>query len=141
MEAIQQPPAGQGGNLKEVNKMEIKSIERNDDLQGFIVTLSNNKIVQIQYELNTNRLDADHNTHYPVIDKQNDYGYNLTAREEEKFEAWMHAQWIKTGTQIREYAEELDSKYEEEQKYRETLSSEELAQHKFYYDDLGNFIG
>lgn len=53
----------------------------------------------------------------------------------------MHAQWIKTGTQIREYAEELDSKYEEEQKYRETLSSEELAQHKFYYDDLGNFIG
>ena len=109
MEAIQQPPAGQGGNLKEVNKMEIKSIERNDDLQGFIVTLSNNKIVQIQYELNTNRLDADHNTHYPVIDKQNEYGYDLSDTEEEAFESWMRAEWGKIGTQIREYAEELDA--------------------------------
>jgi len=89
--------------------MEIKSIERNDDLQGFIVTLSNNKIVQVQFELNTNKLDADYNTHYPIIDKVNEYGYDLTEAEAEDFEAWLCAQWAKRDTEIRNYAEELDA--------------------------------
>ena len=120
--------------------MKIKSIERNDDLRGFIVTLSNNKVVQIQFELNTNQLDANCDTHCPTIDKENDYGYNLTYREEEKFELWMNEQLSKKGTQIREYSDELDLKYQEEQEYRETLSPEELDMHKFYYDELGNYL-
>lgn len=60
----------------------IKDVEYNNDLFGFILTLKNDKIVQIQFTLETNRLHADYNTHYAHIDRQNDYGLDITEDEE-----------------------------------------------------------
>lgn len=69
--------------------MQKIELEYNDNLEGFIATLENGKIVQIQYELETNKLHADYHTFYPVIDKENDYGFNLSDDEEEAFIKWM----------------------------------------------------
>ncbi|MCZ6922611.1 hypothetical protein, partial [Acinetobacter baumannii] len=46
-------------------------------------------IVQVQFERETNRLDADFGTYYAVIDRENDYGLDLSDKEEAQFYEWM----------------------------------------------------
>jgi len=84
--------------------MNVKSSEYNDDLVGFVVELENGKTVQVQFERETNALHADYNTFSPVIDRDNEYGLNLTDEEEEAFVAWM-----KKDKAILAKAEELES--------------------------------
>jgi hypothetical protein len=69
--------------------MNVTNLEFNDDLVGFVVTLDNRKIVQVQFDLNQNRPDANYGTYYPVIDTQNEYGLDLTNEEHNEFTKWM----------------------------------------------------
>ena len=86
------------------------NLDYNDDLQGFIATTATGKTVQIQFDIERNRLHADFNKHYAVIDKENEYGLDLTEQEEENFKDWM-----KKNKQIQLKALELDELVEHDQ--------------------------
>ena len=70
--------------------MKVKSSEYNDDLKGFIVTLEDGRTVQVQFFKVGGTLDADNGLHFPLIDRENDYGLSLTEEEEAEFWEWMH---------------------------------------------------
>ena len=70
-------------------KIEVSEVEYNDDLNGFIVELKDGRIVQVQFEKENNRLDADYGTYFAVIDKENNYGLDLSEDEEAQFKEWM----------------------------------------------------
>ena len=69
--------------------IEVADVEYNDGLNGYIVELKDGRIVQVQFERETNRLHADYNTYFAFIDKENDYGLDLSDEEEELFYEWM----------------------------------------------------
>ena len=75
--------------IKIEEKIEVADVEYNDGLNGYIVELKDGRIVQVQFERETNRLHADYNTYFAFIDKENDYGLNLSDEEEEMFREWM----------------------------------------------------
>lgn len=75
--------------IKIEEKIEVVDVEYNDDLNGYIVELKDGRIVQVQFERETNRLHADYNTYFAFIDKENDYGLDLSDEEEELFYEWM----------------------------------------------------
>ena len=87
--------------------IEVADVEYNDGLNGYIVELKDGRIVQVQFECETNRLHADYNTYFAFIDKENDYGYDLNDMEEELF-----TDWIKTCKEIQDVIKQLDSQYE-----------------------------
>lgn len=65
--------------------LSIKKMEFNEDLEGFILTISNGKTVDIQLEIESNRLHADYDTHCAIINKTDDY-YDLNDEEEKQVE-------------------------------------------------------
>lgn len=84
--------------------IEVKAVEYNDDLKGFIVELKDGRIVQVQFEKESNRLDADFGTYLAVIDKENNYDLDLSYEEEELFE-----EWLLNSKDIQDKVKELDS--------------------------------
>lgn len=95
-----------GNTWDEFVKKYIKDIEYNDDLVGFVLILKNDKIVQVQYALETNRLHADYNTHYAHIDKENNYCLDLT-----NFEEFVVNEFIRYDDEIQQKGLELDQKF------------------------------
>ena len=93
------------GSYKSVLK--IIDVEYVEEAFTFVVTLQNNRTVQVQFERETNRLHADYNTHFAHIDRDNEYGYDLNELEEELF-----IDWIKTCKEIQDVVKELDAIYE-----------------------------
>ena len=77
--------------IKIEEKIEVSEVEYNDGLNGYIVELKDGRIVQVQFERETNRLHADHGTYFAVIDKENDYGLDLSDEEEELFYDWLRS--------------------------------------------------
>lgn len=75
--------------IKTEEKIEVSEVEYNDDLNGFVVKLKDGRIVQVQFEKESNRLDADYGTYFAVIDKENEYGLDLSDDEEDQFKEWM----------------------------------------------------
>lgn len=61
--------------------MEIVKKEWNDDLVGYCCELDNGKYFQVQFDLETNRLNADYNEYSPVLDTENEYGLDLSDDE------------------------------------------------------------
>lgn len=90
--------------LTQEAKIEVSEVEYNDDLNGFIVELKDGRIVQVQFEKENNRLDADCGTYFAVIDKENEYGLDLLDDEEDQFKDWMLS-----NNQIQTKIKELDS--------------------------------
>ena len=88
--------------LKE--KIEVADVEYNDGLNGYIVELKDGRIVQVQFERETNRLHADYNTYFAFIDKENDYGLDLSDEEEDLFYEWMS-----NNKDIQDKIKELDA--------------------------------
>jgi hypothetical protein len=68
--------------------LSIASAVYSDDLVGYQLTLTDGRFVQIQFERQTNRLHAAHGELYMVIDKENEYGLNLTDDECDQVLAW-----------------------------------------------------
>lgn len=75
--------------IKIEEKIEVADVEYNDELNGFIVELKDGRTVQVQFSIETNRLHADYNTYFAHIDRENDYGLDLSNEEEELFYEWM----------------------------------------------------
>lgn len=75
--------------LPKEEKIEVSEVEYNDDLNGFVIELKDGRTVQVQFEKETNCLHADYETHFAVIDKENDYGLDLSEDEEDQFKEWM----------------------------------------------------
>jgi hypothetical protein len=90
-----------------INTLELTDIEWDDNLVGFVITLIDNRIIQIQYELQTNRLHGDFGTHFAHIDKVNDYGLDLSDDEEEFIK-----DYIKHNKEIIRKGIELDKQIE-----------------------------
>ena len=67
----------------------IKSSEFNSALFGFEMTLNDGRIVQVQFNKEQNRLDADYGSYFPVIDKENEYGLNLSEEEENEINEYL----------------------------------------------------
>jgi hypothetical protein len=86
-------------------KIEVSDVEYNDDLNGFVVELKDGRIVQVQFEKENNRLDADYGTYFAVIDKENNYGLDLSDDEEDQFKEWMLSD-NQIQTKIKELGEE-----------------------------------
>ena len=84
--------------------IEVADVEYNDGLNGYIVELKDGRIVQVQFERETNRLHADYNTYFAVIDKENNYGLDLSDEEEELFYEWMS-----NNKNIQDKIKELDA--------------------------------
>ena len=84
--------------------IEVADVEYNDGLNGYIVELKDGRIVQVQFERETNRLHADYNTYFAFIDKENDYGLDLSDEEEELFYEWMS-----NNKDIQDKIKELDA--------------------------------
>ena len=84
--------------------IEVSEVEYNDDLNGYIVELKDGRIVQVQFERETNRLHADYNTYFAFIDKENDYGLDLSDEEEELF-----YDWLRNNEVIQDKIKELDA--------------------------------
>ena len=93
------------GSFKSLLK--ITDVEYIDEVYTFVVTLDGNRTVQVQFERETNRLHADHNTHTAHIDRENEYGYDLNDLEEALF-----SDWILTCKQIQDVIKDLDAQYE-----------------------------
>ena len=89
---------------QEEAKIEVSEVEYNDDLNGFVVELKDGRIVQVIFERETNRLHADYNTYFAFIDKENDYGLDLSDEEEELFYEWMS-----NNKDIQDKIKELDA--------------------------------
>ena len=77
--------------IKIEEKIEVSEVEYNDDLNGFVVELKDGRIVQVQFEKENNRLDADFGTYFAVIDKENNYGLDLSDEEEQLFYDWLRS--------------------------------------------------
>ena len=90
--------------LPQEAKIEVSEVEYNDDLNGFIVELKDGRIVQVQFEKESNRLEADYGTYFAVIDKENNYGLDLSDEEEELFYEWMS-----NNKDIQDKIKELDA--------------------------------
>ena len=90
--------------LPQEDKIEVSEVEYNDDLHGFVVELKDGRIVQVQFEKESNRLDADFGTYFAVIDRENDYGLDLSDEEEELFYEWMS-----NNKDIQDKIKELDA--------------------------------
>ena len=90
--------------LPQEAKIEVSEVEYNDDLNGFVVELKDGRIVQVQFEKESNRLDADFGTYFAVIDKENNYGLDLSDEEEELFYEWMS-----NNKDIQDKIKELDA--------------------------------
>jgi hypothetical protein len=90
--------------LIEEAAIEVSEVEYNDDLNGFVVELKDGRIVQVQFEKESNRLDADFGTYFAVIDKENNYGLDLSDEEEELFYEWMS-----NNKDIQDKIKELDA--------------------------------
>ena len=90
--------------IKIEEKIEVSEVEYNDDLNGYIVELKDGRIVQVQFERETNRLHADYNTYFAFIDKENDYGLDLSDEEEDLFYEWMS-----NNKDIQDKIKELDA--------------------------------
>ena len=90
--------------IKIEEKIEVSEVEYNDGLNGYIVELKDGRIVQVQFERETNRLHADYNTYFAFIDKENDYGLDLSDEEEELFYEWMS-----NNKDIQDKIKELDA--------------------------------
>lgn len=73
--------------------MQIVNLEWNGFLRGFVATLAVGSNVQVQFEKNTDRLDACFGMYKAAIDKQNDYGLSLTDEEESEFLALLNAEY------------------------------------------------
>ena len=84
--------------------IEVADVEYNDGLNGYIVELKDGRIVQVQFERETNRLHADHGTYFAVIDKENNYGLDLSDEEEELF-----YDWLRNNEVIQDKIKELDA--------------------------------
>ena len=84
--------------------IEVSEVEYNDGLNGYIVELKDGRIVQVQFERETNRLHADYNTYFAFIDKENDYGLDLSDEEEELF-----YDWLRNNEVIQAKIKELDA--------------------------------
>ena len=84
--------------------IEVLEVEYNDDLNGFVVELKDGRIVQVQFEKESNRLDADFGTYFAVIDRENDYGLDLSDEEEELF-----YDWLRNNEVIQAKIKELDA--------------------------------
>ena len=90
--------------LPQEAKIEVSEVEYNDDLNGFVVELKDGRIVQVQFEKESNRLDADFGTYFAVIDRENNYGLDLSDEEEELFYEWMS-----NNKDIQDKIKELDA--------------------------------
>ena len=90
--------------IKIEEKIEVADVEYNDGLNGYIVELKDGRIVQVQFERETNRLHADYNTYFAFIDKENDYGLDLSDEEEELF-----YDWLRNNEVIQDKIKELDA--------------------------------
>lgn len=90
--------------VKSLIKIEVSEVEYNDGLNGYIVELKDGRIVQVQFERETNRLHADYNTYFAFIDKENDYGLDLSDEEEELF-----YDWLRNNEVIQDKIKELDA--------------------------------
>lgn len=90
--------------IKIEEKIEVADVEYNDGLNGYIVELKDGRIVQVQFERETNRLHADYNTYFAFIDKENDYGLDLSDEEEDLFYEWMS-----NNKDIQDKIKELDA--------------------------------
>ena len=90
--------------IKIEEKIEVSEVEYNDGLNGYIVELKDGRIVQVQFERETNRLHADYNTYFAFIDKENDYGLDLSDEEEDLFYEWMS-----NNKDIQDKIKELDA--------------------------------
>ncbi|EPG1668744.1 hypothetical protein ACY3WP_001577 [Acinetobacter baumannii] len=90
--------------LLQDTKIEVAEVEYNDGLNGFVVELKDGRIVQVQFERETNRLDADFGTYYAVIDRENDYGLDLSDKEEAQFYEWMS-----NNKDVQDKVKELDA--------------------------------
>ena len=90
----------------EIENLELKIIDVDyvEEVKTFVVTLENNRTVQVQFERETNRLHADYNTHFAHIDRCNEYDYDLNELEEELFNDWIDA-----CKQIQDVVKELDA--------------------------------
>lgn len=95
------------GEMNMSTTIDIAKIEENDELCGFIYTLSDGRIVQVQFSRETNRLHADYNTHKAHIDDDNEYGLNLTDLERDQFNAI-----LRSCDLVKTKALELDAEYE-----------------------------
>ena len=84
--------------------IEVADVEYNDGLNGYIVELKDGRIVQVQFERETNRLHADYNTYFAFIDRENDYGLDLSDEEEELF-----YDWLRNNEVIQDKIKELDA--------------------------------
>ena len=84
--------------------IEVADVEYNDGLNGYIVELKDGRIVQVIFERETNRLHADYNTYFAFIDKENDYGLDLSDEEEELF-----YDWLRNNEVIQDKIKELDA--------------------------------
>lgn len=87
--------------------LKIIDVDYVEEVMTFVVQLENNRMVQVQFERETDRLNADYNTHFAHIDRSNEYGYDLNELEEELFNDWIH-----TCKEIQDVVKELDARYE-----------------------------
>ncbi|MEB3754888.1 hypothetical protein [Acinetobacter sp. MD2(2019)] len=92
------------GEFKSVLK--IIDVDFVEEAMTFVVEIQDKRIVQVQFDRNTNRLDANFNTHTAHIDKENDYDYDLNELEEALF-----TDWIRTCKQIQDVVDQLDAEY------------------------------
>lgn len=67
-----------------MNNLSFRSLEWNDELNGFVIELSNGKTLQVQFDKEQNRLHGGFGLCFPHIDRENDYGLDLTDDEEEQ---------------------------------------------------------
>lgn len=67
----------------------VEKYEWNDDLVGFVLTLKDKRIVQIQYEQCDNVLSGNHGDSLPKIDYENDYGLSINEKEKEFIEKFI----------------------------------------------------
>ena len=65
--------------------MKIAKLEWNEFLCGFVSTLDDGRTVQVQFDKNNNRLDANYDNHFAAIDTTNEYGLNLNDEEKSQF--------------------------------------------------------
>lgn len=86
--------------LQEINKievfhyewitvLEIKHIEWNEGLCGFVITIQDDRIVQVQFDKITDGMDGRFGQYRAHVDTVNDYVYDLTDLERELFDDWL----------------------------------------------------
>lgn len=92
--------------------LEIKDVEFNHDLAGFVVSIQNDRIIEVQFELITDQSNENCGSFMATVNKKADYGYVNALKpygyDLSDSESVLFSDWLECSDEILNYIDTLN---------------------------------